>query len=126
VKTLLTFILLITGAVAYSQTDCSVLKHAKLKYVNYSDTSTYILINGDQHIEYYANEKYYIKSKIKWVSDCEYIMTMTDITLPDFPYHPGDYMDVKIEKIEGDLVTYSSVVDNNTAGGFSGQMIIIR
>jgi hypothetical protein len=125
-KFFLTVFLIITGSFAYSQTSCSILKHVKLKYVDCPDKSTYILINGEQSIEYYNNEKYYIKSKIKWVHDCEYIMTMTDITLPNFPFHPGDVMDVTVENIDNDVVTYSAIVNNNTNTIYKGQMRIVR
>lgn len=56
------------------------------------------MIKGKNHIEYHDNGKYIIKSKLDWVSDCEYNMTMTKITIPDFPYAIGEVMNVKVNK----------------------------
>jgi len=52
-------------------------------------------IKGKKHIEYHSNRKYYIKSKLRWVSDCEYNMIIKKVTIPDFPYGKGDLMNIK-------------------------------
>jgi hypothetical protein len=97
----------------FSQTstnDCSVLKHGQFKYLDIEDTSAYVVINGASHIEYHNNGKYYIKSKLKWINDCEYIMTMTEITIPNFPFYPGDKMKVVVTKIEDGIIYYNSII----------------
>jgi hypothetical protein len=77
--------------------DCTILRNGKFKYLNFDqDTSAYVVINNENHIE--------------WVNDCEYNMTMTKITLPNFPYHPGDIMNVKVYKIEDGIIYYTSTV----------------
>ena len=64
------------------------------------DSTGEIIIDGNNHIEFFENRKYFIKSKLDWINDCEYNATMTEITLPDFPFKAGEKMNVKIEKIE--------------------------
>jgi hypothetical protein len=74
-------------------------------------------INGKSHIEYHDNGKYFIKSKLIWASDCEYNMTMTEITIPSFTYKAGDVMNVKINKVEGNNIYYTSTVQGKSWNG---------
>ncbi len=100
-----------------TKTNCSILKHGKFKYIDIEDTSAYVIINNTKHIEYHNNNKYYIKSDIKWLSDCEYEMTMTEITIPNFPFKPGDLMNVKVNKIENEVIYYTSTVNGSSWPG---------
>ncbi len=103
--------------------DCGILKDGKFKYLDAEDTSGYIIIKDTFHIEYHNNNKYYIKSKLTWLSDCSYLMTMTEITIPGFPFHPGDKMEVDVTKIEDGIIYYNSIV-NKTA--YPGRLKIIE
>lgn len=77
--------------------DCKILHSGTFIYGNTPDEIK-VVIKGKNHIEYHDNGKYIIKSKLDWVSDCEYNMTMTKITIPDFPYAIGEVMNVKVNK----------------------------
>ena len=92
--------------------DCDVLKNGTFKYLDVEDTSAYIVINGTEHTEYHNNGKYYIKSKLRWTNDCEFIMTMTEITIPDFTLHPGDKMKVEVIRIKGEIIYYNATVND--------------
>lgn len=94
--------------------DCKILKNIKLKYVNNPDKSAYVVIKNNKHIEYLESGKYYIKSDLDWISDCEYNAKMTEITLPDFPFKPGEIMNVKFEKFENGFVTGTGSVRSDT------------
>lgn len=96
---------------SFGQTDCSIMKTGTFKYMEAEDTTAYFVITPTSHTEFYANGKYYIKSKMKWLNDCEYKLTMTAITIPEFPFKPGEEMKVKITEVEGNLVHYTSEVN---------------
>lgn len=97
--------------------DCSVLKHGQFKYLDIPDTSAYVVIDGTSHTEYHDNGRYYIKSKLKWVNDCAFIMTMTEITIPDFPFHPGNKMKVEVTKIADGIIYYNGIIDDRKWSG---------
>jgi len=99
------------------QSDCSFLKHSLLKYLDIEDTTAYVVINENLHEEYHQDGKYFIKSKIVWQSDCEWTMTMTEITIPDFPFKPGEQMHVKITRIDNDIIYYTSTVNGQSWPG---------
>ncbi|MBC7587378.1 MAG: hypothetical protein H7178_03380 [Chitinophagaceae bacterium] len=88
-----------------------------MKYLDSEDKTAYAVITNKDHVEYYSDGKYYIKSKLKWLNECEYNMTMTKITLPNFPNQPGEVMNVKFEKIENGIVYYSATVKGQTWKG---------
>ncbi len=102
------------NAQSNQEIDCKILKDIKLKYVDNPDKTAYIVIKDKKHIEHLENEKYYIKSDLDWVSDCEYNAKMTDITLPNFPFKAGEVMNVKFEKIENGFIFGTASVRGNS------------
>jgi len=97
--------------------DWTFLKDCKLKYLDTEDTTAYVVIKNNHQTEYHENGKYFIKSTIKWFNEREYYMTMTEITLPDFPYSPGEKMKVKFDKIEKDTIYCTTIVRGNIYKG---------
>jgi hypothetical protein len=108
---------------AQSNSECGILKNCKLKYLDSDDKTSYIEIKYNYHIEYHRNVKYYIKSELNWINDCEYNMKMTEITLPDFPFKSGEIMNVKIIKIEG-IIAY--IISTVRGESFEGRFEIIE
>jgi hypothetical protein len=98
----------------FAQTTCKTLHHSKLQNLSSNNTSSYVIIDGENHTEFMQNEKFYIKSKLKWIDDCNYEMTMLEKNDPDFPFGPGEKMIVKIDKIEGDFVFLTGTVRNQS------------
>ncbi len=97
--------------------DCSILKKGTFKYVGLEDTTAYFTIKKSNHVEYHEGGKYQIKSKLKWLNDCQYEMEMLSNTIPDFPFKPGDRMVVTITKIEGNIIYYTSEVNKQSWPG---------
>ncbi len=89
--------------------DCSILHKGTFTYGN-TGSKIKVVINGNDHMEYHNNGKFIIQSKLDWMSDCEYNMTMTKITIPDFPYGVGDVMNVRIDSVKGNEIYYTSTV----------------
>lgn len=114
----LALLLWIFPSFGQEKSECQqVFKRGKFKYLDAIDSSTYIVMNGATQIEYNVNGKYTIESKIDWISDCSYDMTMTKITVPNFPFKPGDVMRVDITKIEGNTIYYNSTVKGQSLFG---------
>jgi hypothetical protein len=120
-KLVLTTIFILSAISSFSQvnskSDCSSFRNGKFKYLDAADTSAYIVMAGDKQVEYSMQDKYIIESDVKWISDCTYMMTMTRITIPSFPFKPGDKMKVDITKIEGDIIYYTSTVKGESWQG---------
>src|ERR1700712_3951735 len=89
---------------AQDRSVCNILKHGKFKYLDAEDTSAYIVMNLDKQVEYSGKNNYTIESNIEWTNPCSYNMTMIKITIPNFPFKPGDIMKVDINNIEGDII----------------------
>ncbi len=98
----------LTTTYAQSENNCNQLHRGTFTY-GYADDVVKVVFKKKKHIEYHG--KYYIKSKLVWVNDCEYNMTMKKVTIPDFPFGKGDVMNVKINKVEGDKIYYTSTVN---------------
>jgi len=54
---------------------------------------------------------------LEWINDCEYNMTMVEITLPDFPFHVGDMMNVKFTSIQDSIATCIATVKGQILNG---------
>lgn len=70
---------------------------------------------------FYNKSTYYIHSEINWVNDCEYELKMKSSTMPKFKYQPGDVLNIKIDKIEGKDIYYTTSI-----GGDSWQNIMTK
>lgn len=83
----------------------------------------FVNFKEDKHEEYHQDKKYYIKSSIEWVTECEYYLTIEDVTLPDFPFRLGSKLHIKITKVRGDRVYYKSSMGGRT---WEGKMTKIK
>lgn len=108
------FVLFLTTIISLAQSnqniDCKILKNIKLKYTDNPDKTAYLTISGNKHVEYLESGKYFIKSDLEWLNDCEYNAKMTEITLPEFPFKAGEIMNVKFENNEGNFITGTAMV----------------
>lgn len=96
---------------------CAILKKGKFLYLDADDKTAYIEMNGNYQIEKSKKTPYYIESSVEWVDSCTYIMTMTKITIPNFPFSPGDKMKVSITRIDADIIYYTSFVKDMSWNG---------
>ena len=89
--------------------DCTIVHEGKFKYGT-GNGEVSVEIKGKDHKELHNKGKYFITSTIEWLSNCEYNMTMVEVTIPGFPYKPGDVMNVKITRIVDKEIFYTSTV----------------
>ena len=120
-SSILTMLVLDTSVMSFTRfkpqdNDCKIMHKGTFVYGN-EKSKVRVEINGKNHIEYHDGGKYIIKSKLDWVSDCEYNMTMSEVTIPNFPYNVGDVMNVKINKVEGNEIFYTSTVHGESWEG---------
>lgn len=87
--------------------DCGILKNSNFTYKNGSK-EVFVVFDGDKHIEYHDKNKYYIKSDIEWITDCEYNLIIQETTIPKFPFDPGTKLHIKVDKVRGKRVYYTS------------------
>jgi len=114
-STLIVACFLISGTFQITE-NCSALHEGTFKYGNLT-TEIIVKIKGKQHVEYHDGGKYKIESELEWINECEYNMTMKKVTIPNFPYGPGDIMHVRIEKVVGSDIYYISTVKGNSWKG---------
>ena len=112
---ILSVLLILLNGISNAQnslkSDCSIMKSGKFKYLEAQDTSAFFEITDTSHTEYYNNGKYYIKSEMSWISDCQYSMKMLENTIPEFPFKPGDVMLVTIKRVDNDIIFFTSEVN---------------
>lgn len=102
--------------------DCTILKNNSFVY-KLAKQDVLVQFEEEKHVEYHQDKKYYIKSNIKWISDCEYYLIIQDVTLPDFPFRLGSKLHIKITKVKGDRVYYKSSMGGRT---WEGKMTKIK
>lgn len=94
--------------------DCKILKNIKLQYFDVSNREDFVLINNSKHVEYHQNGKFFIKSDLVWITDCEYNAILTDFNLPNFPFTIGEKMHVRFYKIEKKIIYGIATIRNNS------------
>jgi hypothetical protein len=96
--------------------DCTILKNNSFMY-KLAKKDVMVEFGETKHVELHQDGKYYIKSDVEWISDCEYYLTIQDVTLPDFPFKLGSKLHIKITKVRGDRVYYKSTMGDRTWEG---------
>lgn len=104
-----------------AQTNCEIMHQGTFVY-NAETNPVKVVIDGVNHTEYHSGGKYHIKSTIEWVNECEYNMTMTEVTIPKFPYQKGAIMNVKITEVKGNDVYYAAAVEGRSWQGVFTKM----
>ena len=108
-------VLLSSSGKSKMKADCSIFKKGTFAYAkkkNMKDAK--VVIKCKTHTEYTQNGKYFVKSKIKWINDCEFNLTIKAATVPGFPFSVGDVMNVKIDSVKNKLIYTSYTTKNGT------------
>ncbi|SHF77286.1 MULTISPECIES: hypothetical protein [Flavobacterium] len=103
--------------------NCAVLKNCRLRYSEANDDSTYITIKDNVFMEFPNADKEYIKSNLEWVNECEYNATVTELTASGLNFKTGDKINVKIDKIDNDMIYYTASFEGQTV---TGKFIIMK
>ncbi|QOD62304.1 hypothetical protein H9I45_07640 [Polaribacter haliotis] len=83
----------------------------------YKGKDVVVIFSKKEHIEYFENKKYFIKSDIKWTSEEECFMTLKESNLPNFPFRSGTKLSMKIIKIKRGYIFYESTLGGLTWEG---------
>jgi hypothetical protein len=87
------------------QIDCAFLKNSKMMNISMPNGG-YVVFQDSIHMEYVDNGKYYIKSKLEWISDCEYNATVIKFTWPEFVFPIGEVLNCKVTEIKNDTLFF--------------------
>lgn len=87
---------------------CSIMRQGTFKYKDPEGDDVIVKINGESITEEHKSGKYFLMSKIKWISDCEYENMFIMTTLPKFNLEPGTLMAVTIDKVEGKDIYFTA------------------
>jgi hypothetical protein len=97
-------------AIAFAQLkDCKLMHQGKFKYMA-GEEEVIITIQDSSMVEYHQGGKYIIKTRIDWINDCEYTITILKVTVPEFALGTGDQVNVKINRVEGKELYYTLTV----------------
>lgn len=80
----------------------------------YKGEDVLVVFSKDEHIEYFNNKQYFIKSKIEWTANNRCFMTIKESNLPNFPFRSGSKLYMKITKIKRGYVFYESTLGGRT------------
>jgi len=96
---------------------CTILKTGSFKMGDIADTTNYIVFTSSSQTEYYNFKRYWIRSSIQWISDCEYELTVLTVNYPGLICRRGDKMSVRIINVEGNAVNYEALIDGRKERG---------
>lgn len=103
-----------------SAQNCTAIHTGVFKYAEgeSDDITAIVVFKKKMHYEYYENKKYVLKSKLVWLSDCEYEVTVVKNTSPQMAaIKKGVKMRVKIDKIEGKDIYYTATLNTDSFKG---------
>ena len=94
---------------SFTVKDCAFFKNNSFNYT-VGVKEVLVVFGETSYIEYHENKKYYIKSFIEWLPNCEYKLSIQESTLPNFPFKPGTAMKVKINRVQGAKIYYTATL----------------
>lgn len=103
---LLAFTCIFYSSSANDSTNCKIMHQGKFKYMA-DEEEVFVEIKDSTLTEFHNAGKYTIQSRIDWLNDCEYMITIKKVTLPSFPLTTGDEVTVKINRIAGKEIFYT-------------------
>ncbi len=114
---LLTFSMSTMGQVV--DEDCDVIKSATRFYERAEGNveSYYVVKDGIWFYEFTNSGRQYIKSRMVWLPDCTYQLTMVETNIPNFDLSAGAMITVKITGMVGNEVTYEYLPEGVLPGG---------
>ncbi|WP_299892370.1 hypothetical protein [uncultured Lacinutrix sp.] len=104
--------------IGYAQSnDCSKFKTGTFKFVGSDNQNTIITRNNSIQIE--ENNETGIKytGSIKWISDCKYTLTYTEVSNPDYSSIIGTTFNVDITSTTKSTYKYSAYNDTRKITG---------
>ncbi|AUC83809.1 hypothetical protein CW731_00235 [Polaribacter sp. ALD11] len=89
----------------------------------YKGDNVLVIFSEDEHIEYFNDKKYFIKSSIEWTASDECYMTLQESNLPDFPFKRGIKLHMRIIKVKRGYIHYESTLGGRSWTGKMKQLI---
>ena len=83
----------------------------------YQGKKVLVTFSDSEHVEYFNNKKYFIKSTISWTSAYECSMVLQESNLPNFPFKKGTKLTMKITKVKRGYIYYDSTLGGKTWSG---------
>lgn len=96
---------------------CSILRNGWFKMVDVPDTTSYVVVTSSSQTEYYNYKKYWVRSSIQWISDCEATLTVLALNYPGLLCRRGDKMKLRVLNVSGNTVSYEVTVDGKRGTG---------
>jgi hypothetical protein len=89
--------------------DCKIMHQGKFRYMA-DEEEVIVVIKDSSMTEYHKGGKYTITTRIDWLNECEYTITVLKVTVPSFALGTGDQVNVKINHVEGKEIYYTLTV----------------
>ena len=89
--------------------NCNLMKTGKFASVDYSPAEYNMVVADGIQTEFTENGQY-VKSKMEFLSDCEYKTTILEVTIPDYFAKPGDFLTTKIIKTQGKYIAVKTLM----------------
>lgn len=99
---------------------CNFLKEGKFVNKELDDKVTegyYMIFKDGFVIEFVNNGEFFIKSKIKYISECEYISEVVELSIPNYNLGIGTKVKTKIinTAVSDNLIEIESVLNSKTS-----------
>ena len=89
--------------------DCNSMRSGTFVNSQYSEQEYHMVVKDGIQIEYIENGQY-IKSKMEFLSECEYKSTIIEVTIPDYFAKPGDSLTTRILETQSNYIKIKSVM----------------
>jgi len=112
-KKIILLLFLVTITTSYSQDKkCTTFINGKFKYENPEYANFIVTRNDTIQTEVDDVKNISVEGSVKWLSDCNYVLTYTKVNLPSLQNLIGRKVKVEIKEIDGKKITCLSKMDD--------------
>jgi hypothetical protein len=70
--------------------NCEIMKDGTFLSIDHPRTDFYMVVKDGVQTEYVQDGKYFVRSRMEWISDCSYRSYVFEVTIPDYNVQLGE------------------------------------
>ncbi len=78
--------------------NCGIMKDGTFFNIGQSRSAYHMVVKDGIQTEYVQDGKYFVRSRMEWISACSYRSVVVEVTIPDYNVKPGESATTEILK----------------------------
>jgi hypothetical protein len=100
-----------------AQNPCALMKAGRFKILDNADSTAYVVMSPTSQTEFYNNSRNWIRSSVKWTSDCVCELTVVGFRYPEAELKNGDKINMKVVAVDSNIISFEAEMNGEYQRG---------